>query len=58
MRVKVIPQFALGVVTLQRVGDSRNHAMTAPGCRRLRFAVADMRLSGLDRLEAAIGTRL
>ena len=43
MRVEVIPQFALGAVTLKRVGDSLNHAMTAPGCERFRFAVAYIR---------------
>jgi HKD family nuclease len=56
MRVEVIPQFALGAVTLKRVGDSLNHAIAAPGCERFRFAVAYMRLSGLDRLGAAIDT--
>jgi HKD family nuclease len=56
MRVEVISQFALGAVTLKRVGDSLNHAIVALGCERFRFAVAYMRLSGLDRLGAAIDT--
>lgn len=58
MRVEVIPQFELGTVGRRRVGDTLNHAIAAPSCDRFRFAVAYMRLSGLDRLGAAVDTLL
>jgi len=56
MRVEIVPQFALGAVVRRRVGDALNHAIASPRCDRFRFAVAYMRLSGLDRLGAAIDT--
>lgn len=58
MHTEVIPQFTLGTVSRKRVGDILNHAIAAPGCDRFRFAVAYMRVSGLDRLGAALDTLL
>lgn len=54
MRVEIIPQVELGTVQRKRVGDFLNAAISDTAYERFRFAVAYMRLSGLDRLAASI----
>lgn len=54
MRVEVLPQVSLSSIGTVRVGDALNRAIAEPGMTRFRFAVAYMRLSGLDRLGAAM----
>jgi HKD family nuclease len=54
MRIEVIPQVELGSVSRLRVGDFLNKAISDDQCQLFRFAVAYMRLSGLDRLGSAI----
>jgi len=56
MRIEVIPQVELGPVSRLRVGDAINRAVADPSSRQFRFAVAYMRVSGLDRLSVAIDT--
>src|SRR4029450_1543521 len=58
MQIEVIPQIELGSVQRIRVGDALNAAITADSCQRFRFAVAYMRVSGLDRLSVSIATLL
>lgn len=58
MQIKVIPQIELGSTQRTRVGDVLNEAICDPACQRFRFAVAYVRLSGLDRLAASIQTLL
>jgi HKD family nuclease len=58
MRVEVIPQVELGSVSRLRVGDFLNKAISDDQYRVFRFAVAYMRLSGLDRLGPSIETLL
>jgi HKD family nuclease len=55
MQIEVIPQIELGSVSRLRIGDFLNKAIGDTACERFRFAVAYMRLSGLDRLGAVIG---
>lgn len=54
MRIEVIPQVQIGNVTRLRVGDVINQAIADPSFRQFRFAVAYMRVSGLDRLSVSI----
>jgi|SRR5579859_398685 len=58
MRIEVIPQVELGSVSRLRVGDFLNKAISDDQYRLFRFAVAYMRLSGLDRLGPSIETLL
>lgn len=54
MRIEVIPQIELGAVHRLRVGDVLNNIIASNAYERLRFAVAYMRVSGLDRLSVSI----
>ena|SRR6266487_2933949 len=58
MRIEVIPQIELGRVNRLRVGDFLNKSISDSFCQRFRFAVAYMRMSGLDRLGASIDVLL
>jgi len=58
MRIEVIPQVELGSVSRLRVGDFLSKAISDDQCQLFRFAVAYMRLSGLDRLGPSIETLL
>lgn len=58
MRIEVIPQVELGSVSRLRVGDFLNKAISDDQYQLFRFAVAYMRLSGLDRLGPSIETLL
>lgn len=58
MQVEVIPQIELGSVHRLRIGDFLNKTIADEQDRDFRFAVAYMRLSGLDRLGAALDTLL
>jgi HKD family nuclease len=54
MRIEVIPQVQIGHVMRLRVGDVINRAIADANFRQFRFAVAYMRVSGLDRLSVSI----
>jgi HKD family nuclease len=54
MQIEVLPQVELGGIHRVRIGDVLNATIAAEHCQRLRFAVAYMRVSGLDRLSASI----
>lgn len=54
MQIEPIPQVELGDTHRVRVGDVLNRSIAAADCKDFRFAVAYMRLSGLDRLGASI----
>jgi hypothetical protein len=54
MRIELIPQIEVGVVHRVRVGDVLNNLIASASYNRLRFAVAYMRVSGLDRLSVSI----
>jgi hypothetical protein len=54
MRIDAIPQIELGAVHRLRVGDVLNSFIASNDYERLRFAVAYMRVSGLDRLSVSI----
>ena len=54
MRIRIIPQIELGSLQRMRVGDVLNNAIGSPTCQQFRFAVAYMRLSGLDRLAVSL----
>lgn len=58
MQVEVIPQIEIGNVSRLRVGDVLNTNIASSAYSRFRFAVAYMRLSGLDRLSVSIDTLL
>ncbi len=58
MQIEVIPQIELGNVSRLRVGDFLNKAIADDICQQFRFAVAYMRMSGLDRLGASIDALL
>jgi len=54
MRVEVISQVELGSVSRVRVGDVLNQGIASTTFNQFRFAVAYMRMSGLDRISASI----
>lgn len=54
MHIEAIPQIELGNISRLRVGDVLNRIIADSSYQRFRFAVAYMRLSGLDRLGASI----
>lgn len=58
MRIEIIPQVELGSISRLRVGDFLSKAISDDQCQLFRFAVAYMRLSGLDRLGPSIETLL
>lgn len=58
MRIEIVPQIELGNVSRLRVGDLLNKIIADPNYQQFRFAVAYMRMSGLDRLGASIDTLL
>src|SRR2546425_7310721 len=54
MKIEAIPQIELGNTRRVRIGDVLNRNIASKSCREFRFAVAYMRLSGLDRLGASL----
>jgi HKD family nuclease len=58
MRIEVVPQFEMGNVHRIRVGDFLNQQIAVDIYNRFRFAVAYMRVSGLDRIAATLETLL
>lgn len=58
MQIEVIPQIELGDVRRLRVGDYLNSHISGDDFDRFRFAVAYMRVSGLDRIAGALDTLL
>lgn len=58
MEVEILPQFELGDVSRIRIGDFLNASISSKACKEFRFAVAFMRMSGLDRLAPAMDSLL
>jgi HKD family nuclease len=58
MRIEAIPQIGLGSVNRLRVGDFLNASISNQNSNHFLFAVAYMRLSGLERLGASIDSLL
>ncbi len=58
MEIEVIPQIEIGNVSRLRIGDFLNKTIGDTSCQQFRFAVAYMRLSGLDRLGASLDALL
>lgn len=58
MQIEVIPQVELNNVQRRRIGDVINKSIADAKCRRFRFAVAYMRMSGWDRLAVSIDSLL
>ncbi len=56
MQVDVIPQFELGSVKRIRIGDYLNRHIVINDVMSFRFAVAYMRVSGLDRIAVSLDT--
>jgi len=56
MEITVIPQFELGNVHRLRVGDYLNRYIVDDQFNSFKFAVAYMRVSGLDRIAGALET--
>ena len=56
MQIEVIPQIELGNIRRIRIGDYLNKYIVVDSFNSFRFAVAYMRLSGLDRLAASLDT--
>lgn len=54
MYIEVIPQVEIGNVSRLRVGDVLNRIIAEPQHTRFRFAVAYMRLSGINRLSVSV----
>lgn len=54
MRIEAITQCNIGDNQFTRVGDVLNDIIANKDCKKFRFAVAFMRLSGLDRLSNSI----
>lgn len=58
MNIDIIPQFELGTVLRKRVGDYINNGLSSEECSSFKFAVAYMRLSGVNRIAPAIESLL
>ena len=58
MQIEVIPQIELGNVRRLRVGDYLNTHISGDGFDNFQFAVAYMRVSGLDRIAGSLDTLL
>ena len=58
MRIEVIPQVEIGNIQRVRIGDVLNSTVASDTYQRFRFAVAYMRVSGIDRLAVSIESLL